>query len=289
MSAEQGSLSSILDLEQIGQNLFRGHSPQTTWQRVFGGQVIGQALAAGSRTIGDRLVHSLHAYFMRPGDPAIPILYQVERLRDGRSFATRRVTAFQHGFAIFEMLASFHLREEGFDHHAPMPAVPMPEELASGPVAGSDSMSIMPAPVRSYFERKRAIELRPVELNRYSGVPIADTKFHVWIRLASPLPDNEALHRCALAYASDMTLLDVSLTPFGRSIFETDIAAASIDHAMWFHRSFRPDEWLLYAQDSPNVSGARGLSRGLIFRRDGALVASVMQEGLIRERNRTAS
>lgn len=284
MTTGADSLTGILDLEQIGQNLFRGHSPQTNWQRVFGGQVIGQALVAGCRTCGERPPHSLHAYFMRPGDPAIPILYQVERLRDGRSFSTRRVTAFQHGLAIYEMLVSFHAPEDGFDHHAKMPEVPTPEELAGTGGMDEAVMAGMPVPVRNYFRTKRELDLRPVEIARYRGTGLPDGRFNIWIRVTADLPDDDMVHRCALAYASDMSLLDVSLAPFGRTIFEGDIAAASIDHAMWFHRPFRADEWLLYAQDSPNASGARGLGRGLIFRRNGELIASVMQEGLIRTR-----
>jgi len=251
---------------------------------VFGGQVIAQALAAGGCTIEGRAPHSLHGYFLRAGDPAIPILFQVERLRDGRSFSARRVTAFQHGLAIFEMLISFHAEERGFEHQALMPDVPPPEDLAGSGAMSGEVMANMPAPVRQYFARRRELDLRPVEITRYSGTKIAQARFHVWLRLTAALPDDDMIHRCALAYASDMTLLDVAMSPFGRTIFEAEIAAASLDHAMWFHRPFRADEWLLYAQDSPSAHGARGLSRGLIFRRDGTLIASVAQEGLIRER-----
>lgn len=282
MAGDIESLLSILDLEPIEQDLFRGHSPRTRWQRVFGGQVIGQALVAACRTIEDRAPHSLHAYFIRPGDPNVPILYKVERLRDGRSFSTRRVTAIQHGVPIYEMMVSFHVEEDGFDHQFKMPDVPPPEALDFGALASEHVVADMPLPIRNYFTKERELDLRPVEFRRYMGQALPDAKFNVWIRVATKMPDDPAIHRCALAFASDMTLLDVSLSPMGRTVFEADIAAASLDHAMWFHRPFRADEWMLYAQDSPNASGARGLGRGLIFRRDGALIASVAQEGLIR-------
>jgi acyl-CoA thioesterase-2 len=283
MSATQDLLG-ILDLERLEVNLFRGRSPQTGWQRVFGGQVIGQALVAALRTVEDRPAHSLHGYFMLPGDPKVPIIYEVDRIREGRSFATRRVVAIQHGQAIFTMAASFHLDEEGLSHQARMPNVPKPEDLPSEAEIKAKAMPLMPEPVRRYYERERPIELRPVEFTRYLGVKSEEAKFHVWIRSTGQLPDDPAIHQCVLAYASDMTLLDAALIPHGRTVFEKSIMAASLDHALWFHRPFRADDWLLYAQDSPNLSGARGFSRGLIFTRDGTLVASVAQEGLLRER-----
>jgi acyl-CoA thioesterase II len=287
MSATQDLLG-ILDLEPLEVNLFRGRSPQTGWQRVFGGQVIGQALVAALRTVENRPAHSLHGYFMLPGDPKVPIIYDVDRIRDGRSFATRRVVAIQHGHAIFTMAVSFHLDEEGFSHQAKVPDVPKPEELPSEAEIKAKAMPLMPDAVRRYYERERPIELRPVEFSRYLGVKSEDGKFHVWIRATSRLPDDPAIHQCVLAYASDMTLLDAALIPHGRTVFEKSIMAASLDHALWFHRPFRADDWLLYAQDSPNLSGARGFSRGLIFTRDGTLVASVAQEGLLRERRERA-
>jgi acyl-CoA thioesterase-2 len=234
------------------------------WQRVFGGQVVGQALVAACRTadVAERLPHSLHAYFLLAGDPKVPIVYEVDRIRDGKSFVTRRVVAIQHGQAIFTMAVSFHAAEDGLSHQAKMPDVPKPEALPNESEIRARVMPLMPEPVRRYYERPRPIELRPVEFDRYLGKPTEGGRFHVWIRATGALPDTPAIHQCVLAYASDMTLLD----------------------ALWFHRPCRADEWLLYAQDSPNLAGARGFSRGLIFKSDGTLVASVAQEGLLRER-----
>jgi acyl-CoA thioesterase II len=276
------ALLSVLDLEALEHNLFRGLSPQVGWQRVFGGQVIGQALVAAARTVAGRNAHSLHAYFMRPGDPAVPIIYQVDRIRDGKSFATRRVVAIQHGEAIFSMSASFQVEEQGLDHQIAMPDVPPPEKLPSEADLKAAYLHNAPDGVRKYWERPRPIELRPVDLRHYlSREPLEPTQF-VWVRATGRLPDDPDVHRCVLAYASDMTLLDTSLFAHGRSIFDADLQPASLDHAMWFHRPFRADEWLLYAEDSPSASGARGFTRGSLFSRDGRLVASVAQEGLIR-------
>ncbi|QRM29661.1 acyl-CoA thioesterase II [Microvirga sp. VF16] len=284
MSRAVTDLLSILDLEQLEVNLFRGQSPKSGWQRVFGGQVIGQALVAATRTVDGRHPHSLHCYFMLPGDPKVPIIYEVDRIRDGKSFTTRRVLAIQHGQAIFSMSASFHLDEEGFAHQADMPKVPGPDELPSEEEVKGGLILQMPEPMRAYYERERPLEIRPVEINRYLSRDPGEPRFHVWIKTTGRLPDNPAIHQCVLAYASDMTLLDTSLIPHGRTVFEPSIQPASLDHAMWFHRPFRADEWLLYAQDTPSAGGARGFSRGLIFKQDGTLVASVAQEGLIRER-----
>jgi len=286
MSSAIQDLLAILDLEQLEVNLFRGRSPQVGWQRVFGGQVIGQALVAACRTVdvAGRPPHSLHAYFLLAGDPKVPIIYEVDRIRDGKSFTTRRVVAIQHGEAIFTMAVSFHRDEPGMSHQAQMPAVPLPEQLPDESEIKARVLPLMPDPVRRYYERERPIEWRPVELDRYLGKRIADGRFHVWIRATGRLPDEPAIHQCVLAYASDMLLLDSALIPHGRTVFEKTLMAASLDHALWFHRPFRADEWLLYAHDSPNLSGSRGLSRGLIFARDGTLVASVAQEGLLRER-----
>jgi acyl-CoA thioesterase-2 len=281
-------LLAILDLEQLEMNLFRGRSPQSRWQRVFGGQVIGQALVAATRTVeADRCPHSLHAYFLLGGDPKVPIIYEVDRIRDGKSFTTRRVVAIQHGHAIFSMSASFHVEETGFAHQAKMPEVPPPEKLPGGAELPAAALASMPEVIRRFFEQERPVELRPVEFERYLGKPSEDSRFHIWIRTTGPLPDDPAIHQCVLAYASDMMLLDTSLVPHGRTVFDKRIMGASLDHALWFHRPFRADEWLLYAQDSPSTSGARGFSRGLIFKRDGTLIASVAQEGLIRERRET--
>jgi acyl-CoA thioesterase-2 len=286
MTAAVQELLSILDLEQLEVNLFRGRSPQSRWQRVYGGQVIGQALVAAVRTVEGRRPNSMHAYFLLPGDPKVPIIYDVERIRDGQSFATRRVLAIQHGHPIFSMSVSFHREETGLSHEAKMPAAPGPEELVSEAGVRERFLAKMPEPVRRYYERERPIELRPVELDRYLGRKLENGRFHVWIRTTGPLPDDPALHQCVLAYASDMTLLDTALVPHGRTLFEKEFMAASLDHALWLHRPFRADDWLLYAQDTPSLSGSRGFARGLIFTRDGALVASVAQEGLVRLRRK---
>jgi acyl-CoA thioesterase-2 len=278
------SLLEILDLERLEVNLYRGMSPKVGWQRVFGGQVIGQALVAATRTVEDRLAHSLHAYFILPGDPQVPIIYDVDRIRDGGSFTTRGVKAIQHGKAIFSMMASFHREEPGFSHQTEMPKVPQPEELPSEQEMKERTLPLMPDPVRRYYERERPIEMRPVEFKRYFSRDHRTPRFHVWMRSTAPLPDDPAVHQCVLAYASDMMLLDSALIPHGRTVFEKTIQGASLDHALWFHRPFRADDWLLYAQDTPNAEGALGFARGLIFSRDGKLVASVAQEGLIRER-----
>lgn len=286
MSSAVEGLLAVLDLEPLELNLFRGRSPQDMWQRVFGGQVVGQALVAACRTVdvAARKPHSLHAYFLLPGDPKVPIIYEVDRIRDGNSFATRRVIAIQHGAAIFSMAVSFHAEEDGWSHQVRMPDVPKPEQLPNESEFRERVLPLMPDPVRRYYERPRPIELRPVEFDRYLGKPIEGGRFHVWIRATGALPDTPAIHQCVLAYASDMTLLDSALIPIGRSVFDKSIMAASLDHALWFHRACRADEWLLYAQDSPNLAGGRGFSRGLIFKRDGTLVASVAQEGLLRRR-----
>ncbi len=285
MSSAVQDLISILDLEELDINLFRGRSPQNGWQRVYGGQVIGQALVAAVRTVEpSRLAHSLHAYFLLPGDPKLPIIYDVDRMRDGKSFTTRRVTARQHGHPIFSMLVSFHGHEEGLEHQAQMPDVPPPDQLPSEKDVRANILPTLPEAVRRYYERERPIEMRPVEFDRYTGKKYPDGRFHVWIKINGALPDNLPMHQCALAYASDMTLLDAALTPHGRTLFEKEFMAASLDHALWLHRPFRADEWLLYAQDTPSLQGSRGFARGLIFTRDGKLVASVAQEGLVRLR-----
>ena len=287
MASAIQDLIDILNLEPLELNLFRGRSPQSSWQRVFGGQVIGQALVAACRTVEDVAVrppHSLHAYFLIGGDPKVPIVYEVDRIRDGKSFTTRRVVAIQHGHAIFSMSVSFQLHEEGLSHQYTMPDVPKPDALPTEAEFKRSVMPLIPEPVRRYYERERPIELRPVETNRYLGERLEGGRFHVWVRATGKLPDEPAIHQCVLAYASDMTLLDAALIVHGRTVVSKDIMAASLDHALWFHRPFRADEWLLYAQDSPNLFGSRGLARGLIFASDGTLVASVAQEGLLRQR-----
>ncbi|WGR96242.1 acyl-CoA thioesterase II [Bradyrhizobium sp. ISRA443] len=278
-------LLAILDLEPIKVNLFRGNNPKTGSQRVFGGQMIGQAMVAACRTVEGRLPHSLHCYFIQSGVPEVPIIYHVERLRDGRSYSTRRVTAIQHGDVIFSIMVSFHVEEEGaFDHQDKMPDVLPPEELTAEKLSGWPMFSEIPEIVRRYYEPDRPVELRPVEIDRYVGEKIEHGRIHIWIRTAAQLPDDPALHMCALAYASDFSLLDAVMARYGRTLFDKRMISGSLDHAMWFHRPFRVDGWLLYAKESPSAQGGRGLTRGLIFKPDGTLVASVAQEGSVRER-----
>ncbi len=278
------NLVSLLDLEQLEVNLFRGRSPQQGWQRVFGGQVLGQALVAAVRTVEpDRVAHSLHAYFLLGGDPKVPIIYQVERVRDGRSFTTRRVTGIQHGRPMFAMSVSFHAAEPGLDYQATMPKVPPPEDLPSETELRAKLLPHVPDNIRTYWERERPIEMRPIDLSRYVSREKRTPEQYTWMRASGTLPDAFPLHQCVLAYASDFTLLDTALIAHGKLMFDKDIQLASLDHALWFHRPFRADDWLLYAQDSPSSHGARGFCRGSIFTRDGTLVASVCQEGLMRE------
>lgn len=281
------NLVALLDLERLEEDLYRGRSPKEGWQRVFGGQVIGQALVAASRTIEGRPAHSLHGYFMRPGDPKVPIVYQVERMRDGKSFSTRRVVAIQHGRAIFSMSASFHANEAGFDHQEKMPDIPPPEELTSeADLIGSIvETGRLPPQIRAYWERERPIEIRSNQPRDHLNPGRLEPAQAVWIRATGALPDDVALHQCILAYASDFTLLDTALLPHGRWILDPEVQSASLDHALWFHRPFRADEWLLYDQVSTNANGARGFARGNVFDRAGTLIASVAQEGLIRDRS----
>jgi acyl-CoA thioesterase II len=273
-------LIALLDLEPIEVNIFRGTSPDVEAQRVFGGQVAGQALVAAARTVdADRLVHSLHAYFLRPGDPSVPILYEVDRIRDGRSFTTRRVVAIQHGRAIFNLQCSFHIHEGGFDHEAPMPTdVPDPDALPDFKQRWAEWADVL----GEWYDRDRPIDSRNADwepLDRKNPLPPHQ---RVWLRADGRLPDDPVLHACIVTYASDMSLLDTTLLPHAVGAIEKDIAMASLDHAMWFHRAFRADEWLLYDQDSPSASGGRGIARGSIFTHDGHLAVTVVQEGLIR-------
>lgn len=285
MMASQ-TLLSILELETLEHNLFRGRSPATSWQRVFGGQVIAQALVAAQRTVEpDRHVHSLHAYFMLPGDPAIPIVYEVARLRDGGSFATRRVTAIQHGKAIFSLEASFQVEEAGLDHQVAMPqGLPGPEDLLSHSELVDQLGTAIPESMARFWKRERPIEMKPVGLEHYISREKLEPKQNIWVRVREQVPAERAVQAAVLAYLSDMTLLDTSTFAHGRALFDPDIQAASLDHAMWFHRPDALGEWLLYTQDSPSSSGARGFTRGALYARDGTLVASVAQEGLIRLR-----
>jgi acyl-CoA thioesterase-2 len=286
MSPAMQELLAILDLERLEHNLFRGRSPQTAWQRVFGGQTIGQALVAAQRTVdADRQVHSLHGYFMRPGDTKVPIVYEVDRIRDGGSFTTRRVVAVQHGKAIFSLEASFQLAEPGLDHQFPMPLdVPPPEELETQREL-LEHMDNVPDTIRRFWARERPLEIKPVNLEHYTSRDKLPPRQNIWLRTTGPVPDQWPLRAAVLAYLSDMTLLDTSTFAHGRAVFDPDLQVASLDHAMWFHREHPLEDWLLYTQDSPSASGARGFTRGAIYGRDGVLIASVAQEGLIRLRS----
>jgi len=284
MSAAVDELISILDLEPLERNLYRGLSPQVGWQRVFGGQVIGQALVAAQRTVDGRAAHSLHAYFLCAGDPAVPIIYDVDRIRDGKSFSTRRVVAIQHGRAIFSMAASFHKQEDGLEHQMAMPDVPPPEDVPSETELTETLIDRLPPLVKAYWQAERPIEMRPVDLSRYLSTDKREPSQLIWIRATGDLGQDPALHQCVLAYASDFTLLDTALVAHGRFVFDPNLMLASLDHALWFHAPFRADDWLLYAQDSPFSGAARAFCRGTFFTRDGRLVASTAQEGLVRER-----
>jgi acyl-CoA thioesterase-2 len=276
-------LLEILDLEPLEVNLFRGRSPKQDRQRVFGGQVAAQALVAAGRTAPpDRGVHSLHAYFLRPGDVSAPILYEVDRTRDGKSFTTRRVLAIQHGEAIFTLSASFHVAEPGYEHQDPMPEAPPPESLLTWNEQMSKLLADAPEGVRSWILRERPIDVRYVGEPDWTDRRSLEPRRMVWIRAAGILPDDPLLHRVVVAWASDMLLLDTALRPHAISVADRGAMLASLDHAMWFHRDFRADDWLLYVQESPSASGARGFTTGRIFTRDGRLAVSVVQEGLIR-------
>jgi acyl-CoA thioesterase-2 len=273
-----------LRLERLEENLFRGGSRDIGSPNVYGGQVLGQALFAASQTVAERDAHSLHAYFLRPGDKEAPVVYEVDRIRDGKSYTTRRVVAIQHGRPIFNMAASFKVREEGIEHQSAMPEVPGPEGLPNMTELGRQALADIPDKLSRFLQWQRPIELRPVQpthpLHPEPAPPIRE----IWLRTDGALPDDPALHKVLLAYASDYSLLGTALLPHGLAFSQGTIRAASLDHAMWFHRDFRMDDWLLYAMDSPNMAHGRGFSRGSLFTRDGQLVASVAQEGMIREK-----
>lgn len=288
MTQSMQELLDILDLEQLEHNLYRGRSPQVGWQRVFGGQVIGQALVAAQRTVGDdRFVHSLHCYFMRAGDPSIPIIYQVDRLRDGGSFTTRRVTAIQHGHAIFSLECSFQIDEEGLEHQIPAPLdIPQPEELLSYFDLLENTGHAIPETIRKFWARERPLEIRPVNVEHYTTKDKLPPYQNIWVKCGAGVPDDRRLQTAILAYLSDMTLLDSTTFAHGRIGFDPEIQMASLDHAMWFHRQDKLNDWLLYTQDSPTTIGSRGFARGFLYARDGTLVASTAQEGLVRLRTK---
>jgi acyl-CoA thioesterase II len=277
-------LVSLLALEKIEENLFRGSSQDLGFRQLFGGQVLGQSLSAASQTVeASRHVHSVHGYFLRPGDAGLPIVYQVDPLRDGGSFTTRRVQAIQKGKPIFTMISSFQGDEEGYDHQAPMPDVPGPDGLLNETELTRKYQHLIHENVREKVLVDKPIEIRPVGLfNPFSPQP-AEPVRHMWFRADGSLPDDPQLHRYLLAYASDFHLLGTAMLPHAVTSWTPRMQVASLDHALWYHRPLRMDDWLLYAMDSPSASGARGLSRGQIFNREGQLVASVTQESLMRK------
>jgi acyl-CoA thioesterase-2 len=282
MTTALDDLVALLDLEAIDDDIFRGRSPAEERQRVFGGQVAAQALVAAGRTVpDDRPVHSLHAYFLRPGDPRQPIVYLVDRIREGRSFTTRRVVAVQHGQPIFNLSASFHRHEEGIDHQAPRPEVPDPETLAPF----SEQMAPYAELLGPHLDRPRPIDHRFVDPPSLAtiGTP-RSARLRLWLRADGRLPEDHLVQACVLAYASDLTLLDTVLIGHGLHWSDRRLMGASLDHAMWFHRPFRADEWLLYDQSSPTAHGARALAEGAVYDRAGQRVATVVQEGLLRLR-----
>ena len=279
----------LLELEPLEHNIYRGHNRDVGTGRVFGGQVFAQALVAARRTVPDaRDAHSVHGYFLREGDFRAPIVYFVDRPRDGRSFTSRRVTAIQHGEAIFHLSASFHIEEPGIDHQSTMPDVPAPESLPNELDLVRARAEHIPEPLRAVVTQDRPLDIRPITpadpFARPERREPAQAKREVWFRVAAPMPDTPLLHQAVLAYASDYGFLPTALIPHGIAFRDPRLFIASLDHTVWFHRPFRADEWLLYVSDSPSAFGARGFVRGAVYRRDGTLVASMAQEGLIRLR-----
>ncbi|MCL6269097.1 acyl-CoA thioesterase II [Sansalvadorimonas sp. 2012CJ34-2] len=287
MSKVLKELLTLLKLEQIEETIFRGQSQDLGFGNVFGGQVIGQALSAAKQTVDeDRALHSFHCYFLRPGNAHRPIVYEVDKSRDGRSFTTRRVVAIQNGKPIFNVALSFQQKEEGFDHqHPDMPKVPGPDELISELERVRKIAHLIPEPAREKLTCDRPIELRPVQMpDLIKPEPLPPVR-HIWLKANGKLPDDPRVHKYLLAYASDFSFVTTSLNPHAVNFWQPNMQVASIDHAMWFHRDFRMDDWLLYSMESPTAGGARGMARGQIFDRQGRLVASTMQEGLIRRRD----
>ena len=285
MSQVLDDLVNLLTLEPIEENLFRGSSQDLGFRQLFGGQVLGQSLSAMSQTVEDaRHVHSMHGYFLRPGDASLPVVYQVDRVRDGGSFSTRRVTAIQKGKPIFTSSASFQYDEGGFEHQIPMPDVVGPENLPSELDMIRQRADLIPESMREKLLCAKPIEFRPVVGEDPFNPKVSDPIKYVWFRADGTLPDTPALHKYLLAYASDFGLLTTSLLPHGKGVWQKDMQVASLDHALWFHADLRADDWLLYAMDSPWAGNSRGFSRGSVYNRAGQLVASVTQEGLIRHR-----
>ena len=275
-------LLGVLDLEEIDFNIFRGRNETTRFHRLFGGQVAAQSLVAAGRTVQGLPAHSLHAYFLRPGDPEVPIIFTVDRIRDGRSFVTRRVVAQQRGKAIFNMSASFHQPEESYDHQDAMPEAPEPESLPTWVERMEKVWDQLPEEMRRVAPSPRPIDVRHSEAPTYLGGTGGQGPNLVWMKTNAPLPDDPMLHQCVLTYATDISLLDNVVRPHGRLGSRGPMMIASLDHAVWFHRPLRVDDWLLYTQHSPAAAGARGFARGVLYTRDGTLVASVAQEGLMR-------
>lgn len=287
MESPANELTALLDLEEIGADQYRGYSPPTAGKQVYGGQAIAQSLVAATRTVpADRPVHSLHGYFVLAGDPKTPIDFAVERVRDGKSFTTRRCNAMQHGRTIFSMEASYQVREAGFAHASTMPDAPDPETLDSLDALAERFQALLPEPAKKWLKKPSALDMRIVAPERMLFPDPARPGQMIWFRIRGPLPDDQAIHNALLAYLSDMTLLNAALLVHGRTIFDPAIQVASLDHALWIHGPLRVDDWMLYVQESPMAANARALTRGQIFKRDGHLVASVAQEGLIRLRTR---
>ncbi len=281
-------LLQLMDLETLEDNLFRGESRDIGTPRVYGGQVLAQSVIAASRTVDEGRIHSLHAYFLRAGDPGAPIVYDVDRNRDGRSFKARRVVAIQHGRPIFTMAASFQLEQEGLDHQFEMPDVAMPEDLPSEFDLSQARLDKIPNFLRRWFMRTGPFDFRPVQAVNFLNPTPRPPFSNIWFRLSDKIDTPDLMHRALMAYASDFHLIGTATLPHGISYVSGEVMMASLDHAMWFHRSARVDEWLLYSCDSPSSYGGRGLARGLIYDRQGGLVASTVQEGVIRVGERSA-
>ncbi|MCE9870600.1 acyl-CoA thioesterase II [Hafnia alvei] len=286
MSQALKNLLDLLDLEKIEEGIYRGQSEDLGLRQVFGGQVVGQALYAAKQTVPlERNIHSFHSYFLRPGDSSQPIIYDVENLRDGNSFSARRVKAVQHGKPIFYMTASFQTAEPGFEHQNVMPDVPAPESLKSESEIASSMAHLIPESVREKFICEKPLEMRPVSFHNPLMGKVEEPIRNVWFKANGEMPDDPRIHQYLLGYASDFNFLPTALQPHGKGFLEPGMQVATIDHSMWFHRPFRLDEWLLYAVESTSASGARGFVRGQFYNRAGELIASTVQEGVIRQRS----